>query len=209
MRADSLIFDMDGTLWDAVDTYAHCWNIVFESFEMERRFTRDDLIQYMGTEAKKIVNLIFPDLGEEDVDKIFKKLAETIDANLPTMGGTMYPGVIEGLNKLASKYKLFILSNCQKNSIGDFITFTNTKDIITDYIEHGANHQPKHINMHTLMEQYNLKSPVYIGDTDSDRKQCDIAGVPFIFAAYGFGETDKYAEKFDSFDELTSHYMNI
>ncbi|HEX3385818.1 MAG TPA: hypothetical protein VHS53_11545 [Mucilaginibacter sp.] len=26
---DSLIFDMDGTLWDAVDTYAASWNIVF------------------------------------------------------------------------------------------------------------------------------------------------------------------------------------
>ncbi len=28
-KPDSLIFDMDGTLWDAVDTYAHSWNVVF------------------------------------------------------------------------------------------------------------------------------------------------------------------------------------
>ena len=209
MKPYSLIFDMDGTLWDAVDTYAHCWNIVFESFGMERRFTRDDLIQYMGTEAKKIVNLIFPDYDEEQVDAVFLKLEDSVNTCLPTMGGKMYPGVVDGLHKLATKYKLFMLSNCQKNSIGDFITFTNTKDIILDYIEHGMNHQPKHINIHTVMENYNLKSPVYVGDTDSDRKQCDIAGIPFIFVTFGFGTTDKYAEKFDSFDELTDYYMNL
>ena len=28
-RTDGLIFDMDGTLWDAVDTYARIWNEVF------------------------------------------------------------------------------------------------------------------------------------------------------------------------------------
>lgn len=209
MKPDSLIFDMDGTLWDAVDTYAYCWNIVFESLEMDRRFTRDDLIQYMGTEAKKIVNLIFPDYDEEQVNAVFAKLEDAINTHLPTMGGKMYSGVIDGLHKLATKYKLFMLSNCQKNSIGDFITFTNTKDIIIDYIEHGMNHQPKHINIHTLMENYNLKSPVYVGDTDSDRKQCDIAEIPYIFVTYGFGVTDKYAEKFDSFEELTDHYMNL
>ena len=29
-NTDALIFDMDGTLWDAVDTYAEIWNMAFE-----------------------------------------------------------------------------------------------------------------------------------------------------------------------------------
>ena len=33
--------------------------------------------------------------------------------------------------------------------------------------------------------------PVYIGDTIGDFNACRKAGVPFIFAEYGFGQVDK------------------
>jgi phosphoglycolate phosphatase len=35
-KPDSLIFDMDGTLWDAVDTYAHSWNVVFTEMGIDK-----------------------------------------------------------------------------------------------------------------------------------------------------------------------------
>ena len=31
---DSLIFDMDGTLWDAVDSYVAVWDATFAEFGM-------------------------------------------------------------------------------------------------------------------------------------------------------------------------------
>jgi len=34
-KPDSLIFDMDGTLWDAVDTYAASWNLVFNELGID------------------------------------------------------------------------------------------------------------------------------------------------------------------------------
>jgi len=37
----------------------------------------------------------------------------------------------------------------------------------------------------------NLSDPVYIGDTIGDFNACQKAGVPFIFAEYGFGQVDK------------------
>ncbi|NDW10019.1 HAD family hydrolase [Dysgonomonas sp. 520] len=207
-ETDSLIFDMDGTLWDAVDTYAYCWNIAFKKVGLNKEFTGQDLVQYMGIEAKKIFTIVFPDLTDDEIDSLFKVIAETVDEHLPVMGGKVYPDVIEGLHKLSKKYKLFMLSNCQKGSIGDFMKYTNTQDLFLDYFEHGANHQPKHVNIHTLMEKYDLKNPVYVGDTDSDRKQCDIAKIPYIFVSYGFGTTDKYAKKFDSFAHLTNYFMD-
>jgi phosphoglycolate phosphatase len=42
-KPDSLIFDMDGTLWDAVDTYAHSWNVVFSELGIDKTITRDVL----------------------------------------------------------------------------------------------------------------------------------------------------------------------
>lgn len=209
MKPDSLIFDMDGTLWDAVDTYAHCWNIAFKSLGIDKELTGQDLVKYMGIEAKKIFTIIFPDFTDAQIDELFDKIVVTVDQHLPVMGGKLYPGVIDGLHELAKHYKLFMLSNCQKGSIGDFMTFTKTRELFIDYIEFGANQKPKHINMQALKDQYGLQSPMYVGDTDSDRVQSDMANVPFVFAAYGFGKTDSYALKFDSFDELTAYLVNL
>ncbi len=39
-----------------------------------------------------------------------------------------------------------------------------------------------------MVERNGFKKPVYVGDTVMDEEACDAAGVPFIFASYGFGE---------------------
>jgi phosphoglycolate phosphatase len=47
-KPDSLIFDMDGTLWDAIDTYTNSWNLTFEKHAIKRTINRDDLMGLMG-----------------------------------------------------------------------------------------------------------------------------------------------------------------
>ena len=58
-------------------------------------------------------------------------------------------------------------------------------------------------NIRLIIERNNLKSPVYVGDTQGDFDACKKAGVPFIWAAYGFGK-DVVADagKIDEFSEL-------
>lgn len=209
MKPDSLIFDMDGTLWDAVATYAHCWSIIFTENGIGQKVEKHDIQKYMGMEAKQIYKVMFPELPDSTIDKIYDEIVVKIDEVLPVKGGILYADVIESIKLLSTKYKLFMLSNCQKGSIRDFMTFTDTKSYFCDYIEYGSNFQPKHINMKTLIDRYSLKSPMYVGDTDSDRKQSDLASVPFVFASWGFGDTDSYALKFDSMKNLTEYFMNL
>ena len=54
MKPDSLIFDMDGTLWDAVDTYAYSWTQVLKEMGIDKTLTKQDIQGYMGMEAKQI-----------------------------------------------------------------------------------------------------------------------------------------------------------
>ena len=54
----------------------------------------------------------------------------------------------------------------------------------------------------TLMEKYDIKEAVYIGDTQGDYEATVAAGIPFIWTAYGFGTPDDYAQKVDTFREL-------
>jgi phosphoglycolate phosphatase len=208
-KPDSLIFDMDGTLWDAVDTYANSWNLVFEKLAIKRIIGRNDLMQLMGMEGKKLTKILMPDFDDDKAQGIYMDVNETRRQILPTSGGVMYSGVTEGIKQLATKYKLFILSNCAIGIIPLFISWAGIEDDITDSMAYGQNNMPKHHNMQLLIDKHQLKNPVYIGDTNGDAEQTRMAGIPFIFVAYGFGKTDDYELKFDDFESLTKYYMSL
>jgi phosphoglycolate phosphatase len=209
LKPDSLIFDMDGTLWDNVDTYVMAWNKGLETMGYELRIRREDLAGLMGKEIGTMLNKIVPEGSPEEQKELFDAIVKAYHALRKTMKPKVFPGVREGLEKLATKYKLFMLSNCEKDGILNFMNFTGTRHLFTDYMEHGQNFQPKSFNMKLLIERNHLQSPVYIGDTDSDSREAAKAGVPFVYVTYGFGKTDNYALKFDSFPELTDYFMNL
>ena len=52
---DSLLFDMDGTLWDATGSYAAVWNRCFADCGIDIRLTGADLVPYMGKPIEVIV----------------------------------------------------------------------------------------------------------------------------------------------------------
>ena len=208
-KPDSLIFDMDGTLWDAVDTYTSSWNLTFEKLAINRVINRAELLGLIGMEGKKLTKALMPDFDDEIAQGIYMDVNEIRRQILPQNGGNMYDGVTEGIKLLASKYKIFILSNCAVGIIPLFIAWAGIGDDVTDYMAYGENNMPKHCNMRLLIEKHGLQSPVYVGDTQGDAEQTRLAGIPFIFVSYGFGKTDDYEHKFNDFPSLTSYYMSL
>ena len=52
------------------------------------------------------------------------------------------------------------------------------------------------------MERNDIKSAVYVGDTEGDEKASRYAGIPFIYAAYGFGKAVSPDAVIKSIEEL-------
>jgi phosphoglycolate phosphatase len=208
-KPDSLIFDMDGTLWDAVDTYTESWNLVFKQLNIERTIRREEVLERVGWEGSKVIQAVLPEFDEERRKEIYNDVNGFRRQLLPKNGGILYDGVLDGLKQLAAKYQLFILSNCGKGIIRIFIDWAKIDDYITDEIAHGANNMPKHHNIKLLIDTHRLKTPVYIGDTSGDGEQSRQAGVPFVFVSYGFGKTDDFDLKFDDFKSLTLYFMEL
>lgn len=205
---DSLIFDMDGTLWDNVDSYVISWNRGLIRTGYQKQVTRDDILGLMGKEARMMLDSILPDADKTTQDRLFEAVIDAYQELLPMMKPLIYDGVVQGLEQLAQKYRLFMLSNCEEGGLVNFMRHTRTTHLFLDYMEHGMNLQPKHHNLRLLMAKHGLKSPHYIGDTDSDSHQSVLAGVPFVMVTYGFGTTNRFYLKFDTFPQLVSHYMN-
>lgn len=208
-KPDSLIFDMDGTLWDAVDVYTCSWNNVFNELGIDIVVDRDNLARMVGWEGKKVIAEIMPDFDDERRTEIYGLVAQQRHQLIPAMGGTLYQGVKDGLKQLATKYDLFILSNCAKGIIQLFIDWAGIGDYIKDEMAYGVNYMPKNHNIKLLMEKHGLKNPVYIGDTEGDGEQSRLAGLPYVFVTYGFGSTEDYDLKFDNFTDFTDHFMAL
>ncbi len=208
-KPDSLIFDMDGTLWDAVDTYTESWNLVFKELDIDITVKREELAKMVGWEGKKVISVIMPDFDDERRQMIYATVSEKRRTLIPKNGGILYDGVKVGLHQLAQKYPLFILSNCAQGIIRLFIDWAGIDEHITDEFAYGVNFMPKQHNIKLLMEKHGLKNPVYIGDTAGDGEESRKAGVPFAFVTYGFGTTDDYDVKFDDFGSLTEYFIGL
>ena len=106
------------------------------------------------------------------------------------------------MRRLAEKYPLLIVSNCQSGYIELFLEKTGLGDIVTDMECFGNTKCSKGENIRSVADRNELKYPVYIGDTLGDYEACEMAKVPMIFAAYGFGEVLDAAAKIGQFQEL-------
>lgn len=208
-RPDALIFDMDGTLWDAVDSYVWIWNEAFRQLDIERTFTREQMVGMMGKQFDEIINECMPDSEAQDVKKAYNKIAELQKISMPLLGGKLYENVKDGIISLSKKYKIFILSNCESYGIQQFIDYTGLNDYIIDHISFGETRMPKAMNMHFLKAKHSLQNPIYIGDTDSDAKQSKNAGIPFALVTYGFGNCENPDLKFDDFSSLRTYFESL
>ena len=206
--ADALIFDMDGTLWDAVNTYTLAWNKYFELQGFDKQLSKIDLDNLMGLEEKAFLEIVLPGFSENERALRYKDVVQLQYDLIDEMGGTIYPGVKEFLPLLKKKYKLFVVSNCPEFTIKHFMKFTGIDDLILDTLSHGQNYKAKHENISALIKKYKLKRPIYIGDTHSDMIQSRKAGVPFIYMSYGFGQCKDFDQSFDSFKNFAKYYLN-
>ncbi|MBD5241666.1 MAG: HAD family hydrolase [Barnesiella sp.] len=202
---DSLIFDMDGTLWDAVDSYAKVWDATFADMNMDRTVSRNQLIQCMGLPIDKIYEVVVakPDIAP----RFLQRLAENEDSMMLSLGGKLYPGVKQYIPLLAEKFRLFMVSNCGVLGLPNFLKFTGLEPFFTDTLSFGQTLLPKEGNIRILIDKYSLKAPVYIGDTAGDCKSAHAAGIPMMLAQYGFGDAPDADFKADSFDAIANFFL--
>ncbi|MGV2941692.1 HAD family hydrolase [Mesobacillus sp. LC4] len=200
---DSIIFDLDGTIWDPIDTVLSAWNgVIRKSNLINSELTRMDFEGTMGLQMNEISRKLFSTLNDTERQNLVKELCEVEQSLLEENGGVLFHNVENVLKELSQKYKLYIVSNCQDGYIEAFYKSHRLEKYFLDFENPGRTGLSKGENINLVIERNNLSSPVYVGDTQGDLEAARFAKIPFIYAEYGFGQVSEYDMKIKSFEEL-------
>ena len=206
MKVESLIFDIDGTLWDCRAVVAEGYNAVLRREGLEHLCVDAEILKaQFGKVMTDIADDLFASVpaGERYalLDRCMAEEDRCLEEATVDMG---YPKVKEVLTELAKKYRLFIVSNGQKGYCDLCEGKLGLTELIEGHLCFGDTGTEKGLTILKLMKDHHISSAVYVGDTQGDYAATVVAGLPFVYCAYGFGTPERYDYKLESFEDLLS-----
>ena len=204
MNYESIIFDIDGTLWDSRALVAEGYNIQLEREGLQHLFVNADILKPLfGKTMTEIADVLLASIDAAERYDLMERCMATENEYLfqnPCRIG--YPKVKETLEALSKKHRLFIVSNSQCGYPELCMEKLGLGEFIEGHMCFGDTGTSKGQTLLTLMKKHNIQSAVYIGDTQGDLEACREAKLPFVFCTYGLGSADSYDASIDSIEEL-------
>ena len=177
---ESLIFDVDGTLWDAVALVAEGWNDGLQSMGFAPHCTEQSIRPLFGKTMTEIAQVVVPGVPQEQAMEVMDRCMDGEMARLRRDPcHIFYPGVKETLTELHKTHRLFIVSNCQQGYIELLMEKGGLGGLISDFDCFGNTGLPKGQTLRLLCERCNVRDAVYVGDTQGDMEASEQAGLPF------------------------------
>lgn len=203
-RFDTILFDLDGTLFDTADTILNSLKTTVKKLGL-RELTQEELNTFIGPPVVASFKRFYPFMTDEEVDNATKEYrAYYTDYEL--LKADLFPGMLEVLKTLKENgYKLALatykLMKCVTILFDgkDVSKYFNT--LRGSMFETG---QTKTDIMKQAMDDCNvtdLNKVCMIGDTEHDLRGAINLNIPFIGVSYGAGfkgltEEEKNYDKF-------------
>jgi phosphoglycolate phosphatase len=206
MKHDAVIFDIDGTLWDASRASAKGWNSGLAKLGIDKKVSPGQMRRVAGNPYEKCVDILLPGL-RFNYPGLIQTLNDYEMAAVKTKGGEFFNGVIIGVQELSRDFKVFLVSNCQEWYLNLFLDFSGLKPALAGFDCHGLSGLPKNKMLSRIKSKYFLNNPVYVGDTASDETAAKLAGIDYVYVAWGFGKPGRGTQTVGSFTELQGQMM--
>lgn len=207
IKCDGIILDVDGTILNTTYIAAESYNkaIVASGYPVEPNITGEILQREFGKTMSIIANNLWPNLTSEQQMKLMHDSCDILEKMLQENEKDItYKGVIDTIKSFSKEIDFYIVSNCQNGYIELITQKSGLDKYIKDFECYGRTGKDKATNLRMLVERNHLQNPVYVGDTQGDADACAKAEIPFIWAAYGFGQNVPCLKRIDSFPEIVS-----
>lgn len=208
----AVIFDLDGTLWDATGCAPAIWNRIFDKHdEVNFKMTKELAASLMGKTMEEIGDTLFSELPESLRREIVDEFGDEEVSYLTSHGARLFEGMEDVVQNLYQNYDLYIVSNCQDGYVPAFLLAHHMGRYFKDIEMSGRTGMNKGRNICLLMERNGIlqENAVYIGDTAGDEEAARYAGIHFIWAGYGFGKAVSPDTVLTDIVELPSRLLSI
>ena len=200
----SLIFDIDGTLWDSRALVAEGYNIQLRAEGYDHLCVDAQVLRPLfGKTMTAIADVILREVPLPERYALMERCMDTENRYLAENECRIgYAGVKETLEALKNAYRLFIVSNAQCGYPELCMEKLGIAHLFEGHLCFGDTGTEKGQTILTLMRRHNITDAYYIGDTQGDYEATVEAGIPFIWAAFGFGDPQGYAARLEDFRQL-------
>ena len=188
------IFDFDGTLFDSVCDVVKCFNKTLTVYGFPT-LTRDEYLGCLGGNIDEIVSLV---LAENDTDRYHESVKRTyLDLyNSSQKQLTVpFPKAHELLKALQEKNVLLALNSNRLNySLNEFVDrfFGDIDFLEIEGHDHPHPSKPHPYGVNKIIEKadVDLSEAIYIGDSSTDLKTAENAGIDCVLVSWGYGNPE-------------------
>ena len=198
-----VVFDLDGTLLNTIDTITYYGNMALRHFGLPET-TPEKYKYFVGNGAKVLVQRMLMDCGQYSealYTKVYQYYMAAYDDS-PLYLTTPYAGMVETVQALKERgLKLAVLSNKPHSAVAPIVPifFGEAFDAVQGAVE-GRKTKPDPAGVFAILEQLSLRQEetLYIGDTWIDMDTGKAAGLYTMGCLWGFRTRE----------ELVSHHAD-
>lgn len=193
----AVIFDLDGTLTDSLESIAYSGNLALKHVGYGP-FTKEDYKRFVGDGARTLLERCLKKRGDEQLTKLpeLEKEYKRIFKESCTYKVVPYEGIISLLEELKRyEIQLAVLSNKpheQTVHVVESIFGEDCFDMVVGQSNDIAK-KPSPEGIYYISEHLNIpiSEIVYVGDTDTDMKTGKSAGALTVGVLWGFRDREE------------------
>lgn len=209
------IFDFDGTIFNSIDDVVISFNKTLSHYGFPA-MTRDEYIPCLGGNIDDIVALVLGEnLTDDNLEPFKNDYLDLYDSSEKELTRP-FPEAIGLLRELQDRNVLLAInSNRLTYSLKEFAErFFKGIDFLEIEGHDEINpSKPNPYGVNKIIQKANvdLSEAVYIGDSTTDIKTAQNAGIDCILVGWGYGMKDDYENDYplevvDTFDELLKYF---
>ncbi|MCD7751221.1 MAG: HAD family hydrolase [Lachnospiraceae bacterium] len=191
-RVKGVIFDLDGTLADTLESIAYCGNYAMRSCKLPD-IPLEKYRYFVGEGADTLIRRCLIYSGDEDLKLYEKAYAkyQIIFKEECLFNVTVYPGMLETLQELkANGIRLAVLSNKPQERTLDVVYSLFGRDLFDTVLGHrqGIAKKPSPQGVQEILNGWDMeaKDVLFVGDSATDMITGNAAGATTVGVLWGF-----------------------
>lgn len=209
----AVIFDLDGTLADTIESLTYCGNRALKKYGF-REFEGEDYKYFVGDGAATLIERALLKAGDTELlhfEEVFAEYKRLFKVDCMYHVGP-YDGIVDLIQALKEQgIRIAVLSNKpHENTINVVETLFGAG--VFDWIQgqkEGIPKKPDPAGVYQIMEGMDLKAEdfLYVGDTGTDMQTGTSAGLFTVGVLWGFRKRDELEE--NHADAIISHPLDL